>query len=76
MLNAYPKSLTAGTSPSRRDLADQTWVDLINPTEAERAAFERASGLSVPSDDELGEIEATLLLVFCAARWTFRLGVG
>jgi hypothetical protein len=59
MLNAYPRTLTAGASLSSPDLADQIWVDLIQPTEAERSAFERASGLSVPSKDELGEIEAT-----------------
>jgi magnesium transporter len=40
-------------------LVDGAWVDLIHPTEAERSAFERASGLSAPSKDELGEIEAT-----------------
>jgi magnesium transporter len=40
-------------------LADQTWVDLVYPTEAESSAIERASGLSVPSKDDLGEIEAT-----------------
>jgi hypothetical protein len=33
MLNAYPRSLTAGLSPSSRDLADQTWFDLVDPTE-------------------------------------------
>jgi magnesium transporter len=59
MLNAYPRALTAGLSLSSRNLADQTWVDLVCPTEAERSAFERASGLSVPSENELGEIEAT-----------------
>jgi magnesium transporter len=59
MLNAYPRALTEGVSLSSRDLADQTWVDLVYPTEAESSAFERASGLSVPSKDDLGEIEAT-----------------
>jgi magnesium transporter len=59
MLNAYPRALTTGVALSNRDLADQVWVDLIHPTEAERSAFEGASGLSVPSKDELGEIEAT-----------------
>jgi magnesium transporter len=59
MLNAYPRPLIEGPSLSSRGLAEQTWVDLIHPTEAERSAFERASGLSVPSKDELGEIEAT-----------------
>jgi magnesium transporter len=59
MLNAYPRPITEGASLSRPDLADQIWIDLIRPTEAERSAFERASALSVPSKDELGEIEAT-----------------
>ena len=59
MLNAYPGGLTEGLSLSSRDLADQSWVDLICPTEAERSAFERASQLHVPSENELGEIEAT-----------------
>jgi magnesium transporter len=59
MLNAYPKPLTEGASLSSRNLADQIWVDLIHSTEAERSAFERASGLTVPSKDDLGEIEAT-----------------
>src|SRR6516164_7685551 len=57
MLNAYPRALTEGLS--LHDLADQTWVDLVSPTEAERSAFERVSGLRVPSKNELGEIEAT-----------------
>jgi magnesium transporter len=59
MLNAYPKPLIEGASRSSRDLADHIWVDLIEPTEGERSAFESASGLTVPSKDELGEIEAT-----------------
>jgi magnesium transporter len=59
MLNAFPGALTEGLSLSSRNLADQTWVDLVSPTEAERSAFERATGLSVPSENELGEIEAT-----------------
>jgi magnesium transporter len=59
MLNAYPRALAKGVSLSSRDLADQIWVDLIHPTEAECSAFERASGLRVPSKDELDEIEAT-----------------
>src|SRR5215471_4587575 len=57
MLNAYPKAITEGLS--LRGLADQAWVDLVSPTEAERSAFERVSGLRVPSKNELGEIEAT-----------------
>lgn len=59
MLNAYPRALTEDRSPTSHDLADQSWVDLIRPTEAERLAFERAGGLHVPTETELGEIEAT-----------------
>jgi magnesium transporter len=59
MLNAYPSAVAEGAPLSGRDLADRTWVDLVSPTEAERQAFERASGLSVPSENDLGEIEAT-----------------
>jgi magnesium transporter len=59
MLNAYPRALTDGLSLSNGDLVDQIWFDLVDPTEAERSAFERASGLRVPSKNELGEIEAT-----------------
>jgi magnesium transporter len=59
MLNAYPGALAQGLALSSRDLADKSWVDLVCPTQAERAAFERASGLGVPSDNDLGEIEAT-----------------
>lgn len=59
MLNAYPKALSESLSLSSRNLAAKTWVDLVCPTEAERSAFERATGLSVPSENELGEIEAT-----------------
>ena len=54
MLNAFPAD-PAGTS----SLAGRTWVDLIDPTAAERASFEAAFGLRVPAKDELGEIEAT-----------------
>jgi magnesium transporter len=59
MLNAYPKPLAERASLSSRDLAAQAWVDLVCPTDAERAMVERAGGLRVPSENELGEIEAT-----------------
>jgi magnesium transporter len=59
MLNAYPRALAEGAPLSAHDLSDRSWVDLVAPTAAERSAFERASGLGVPSENELGEIEAT-----------------
>lgn len=51
MLSAYPTHSTS--------LANATWIDLVDPTDDERMAFERAFGLRVPTRDELGEIEAT-----------------
>ncbi|MFY8164073.1 MAG: magnesium transporter, partial [Brevundimonas sp.] len=35
------------------------WIDLINPTRAEDAAVERALGLSVPTREEMAELEAS-----------------
>jgi magnesium transporter len=54
MLSAYPKDHAKANA-----LASHSWIDLLDPTDAERAAFETAFGLRVPSNDELGEIEAT-----------------
>jgi magnesium transporter len=54
MLNAYPKGSAKGSA-----LASHTWIDLLNPTDAERAAFEDAFKLRVPTKDALGEIEST-----------------
>ena len=54
MLTAYPPSQTGhGT------LLDSSWVDLVDPTSVERAAFEDTFKLRVPAQDELGEIEST-----------------
>jgi magnesium transporter len=52
MLSAYPRK---EGSP----LSSAIWVDLIDPSDAERDAFEKAFGLRVPSKEELSEIEAT-----------------
>ena len=54
MLGAYPIERTGQTS-----LANATWIDLVDPTDAETAAFERAFGLRVPTRAALAEIEAT-----------------
>jgi magnesium transporter len=54
MLNAYPTDPAGGSS-----LAGRTWIDLVDPSDAERSAFETAFGLRVPTKDELSEIEAT-----------------
>src|SRR6201982_114388 len=54
MLSAFPFSPNIGAS-----LTDASWIDLIDPTPAETAAFEKAFGLRVPTKEELSEIETT-----------------
>jgi magnesium transporter len=54
MLLAFPTAAAAKNGP-----ASAAWVDLNDPTADERLAFETASGLRVPSRDELAEIETT-----------------
>jgi magnesium transporter len=54
MLDAYPTDHAGG-----RPLSAATWVDLVEPSEAERTAFESAFALRVPTKEELAEIEAT-----------------
>jgi magnesium transporter len=54
MHGAYPTHRTGSAS-----LASAVWVDLLDPSEAERSAFEQAFGLRVPTLAELAEIEAT-----------------
>ncbi|MGZ5840937.1 MAG: CorA family divalent cation transporter [Xanthobacteraceae bacterium] len=54
MLSAYPARRLQDTS-----LKSAVWVDLLDPTDAERAAFEQAFGLRVPTAEELVEIETT-----------------
>ncbi len=54
MLGAYPTQRASGTS-----LSGAAWVDLLNPTEAERSAFEKTFGLRVPMKEDLDEIEST-----------------
>jgi magnesium transporter len=45
--------------PSGSSLANATWIDLVDPTEDERTAFQQAFGLRVPAKAALGEIETT-----------------
>jgi magnesium transporter len=50
MLTLYP----AGAEP-----ASAIWFDLLNPTEAERAIVATATGLSVPTLEQVSEIESS-----------------
>ncbi len=49
-----PTPRAEGTS-----LKNAAWVDLIDPSEAERSAFEQAFGLRVPTKEQIVEIETT-----------------
>jgi magnesium transporter len=54
MLAAYPTH-----RPDAASLKTATWVDLLDATATERAAFEQAFGLRVPTKEQLVEIETT-----------------
>jgi magnesium transporter len=59
MLRAYPTPRSEGAP-----LAAASWVDLFDPTPAERSSFEQAFGFRVPTKEELAEIETTSRLQF------------
>jgi magnesium transporter len=54
MLSAYPTHHAQGVT-----LKNAAWVDLVDPTEAEKSAFQDAFGLRVPTKEQLSEIETT-----------------
>lgn len=60
--------LNTGTGPHRpltpdphagAEAARAVWIDLVSPTDAERAEVERVTGLRVPSRAELSEVESS-----------------
>jgi hypothetical protein len=50
MLRAFPE-----TTDIRNSLAQARWIDLVDPTPAETAAFKKAFDLRVPTKEELSE---------------------
>jgi magnesium transporter len=54
MMAAYPTNRGEAGA-----LTGCVWIDLVDPTETERAEFEKTFGLRVPTRAELAEIEAT-----------------
>ena len=64
MIRVYRSGCT-DCEPSTVDPADWSmppdtlWIDLINPTREEDAAVEKALGLSVPTREEMAELEAS-----------------
>ena len=51
MLTSYPTSPSGAPPP--------WWIDLLDPTEEERAAAEAVAGLRLPTRAELVEIESS-----------------
>jgi magnesium transporter len=64
MIRVYRSGCTA-CEPSTVDPADWTmppdtlWIDLVNPSREEDAAVEKALRLSIPTREEMGELEAS-----------------
>ena len=54
---AAPRHLVTADQHPSPGAAQAVWLDLVSPTEEERALAERATGLRVPSEAELAEIE-------------------
>jgi magnesium transporter len=46
------------------DLSAATWIDLLAPTAEESARVEKATGLRVPTENQVSEIESTSRLAF------------
>jgi magnesium transporter len=61
MLTAF--ACTADGPAPTNDLAAASWIDLYSPTESEISAVTQATGLHVPSNAEVSEIEASSRLV-------------
>jgi len=40
-------------------LSDAVWIDLLNPTDDERRQVEQATGLRLPTQGEIEEIESS-----------------
>ena len=56
MLTAYPALGHHEGSPAARK---PSWLDLLDPTDEERASVESSYGLKLPSRPELSEVESS-----------------
>jgi magnesium transporter len=56
MLTVYPASARAGALHTAREVL---WIDLMDPTDEERAQVEAEFGLTLPSREELSEVESS-----------------
>lgn len=63
MILAHPNA-DPHADPGDADLARATWIDLVEPTEAELGRVVAATGLRVPDRNEISEIESSSRLGF------------
>ncbi len=54
-----PASVDHGAEGGHSGLSTAVWLDLCNPTDAERAAAERGTGMAVPCQSDLAQIETS-----------------
>ncbi len=59
MLSAHPGGSPCEIIDGPQAATAAVWLDLLAPTESERAAAERITGLRVPARDEIAEIESS-----------------
>ena len=62
MLNIYPVQKTASGSQNVVDhggAPNEVWWDLLDATDEKRAAVEQATGLRVPTREQISEIESS-----------------
>lgn len=62
MLNVYacdPTALRRVTPVTEAGLQSAAWIDLVSPTQDEAALVQRATGLDIPSEASLAEIESS-----------------
>jgi magnesium transporter len=54
---SMPSGITIDPDQAKDLPADTVWIDLLDPTQAEEKLVEKSIGLSVPTRDEMAEIE-------------------
>jgi magnesium transporter len=59
MIHSYPEADTPWSVEAAAPRSDAVWLDLIDATDQERAAVEEATGLRVPDQSAVREIETT-----------------
>lgn len=58
-----PPMELACTAADQQAAAEAIWLDMLRPTEVERALVERATALRLPTEAEISEVEASSRLV-------------